>query len=250
MSKYENMRVMSQALYFSSNSTKVPSIDTLQKIGAGHDGIVYRSGDKAIKILKYDLDERKVRDLMTYEKARYFLQNLKLKRIAQPQDILFNEDGVYSGYVMPYYEDVVKSGKRKIETFTLLDLHNSIHDLIDDFNEISDARVLAHDINDGSYIVASDFLRMCDMDKFNLATNKSGPREQNKASLNYLIAHYLYLLMAQGIELTKEERKLLNRWVKKASNDSKFLTTLQIDGLKTPSKSVVEFAKEKAKTMI
>ena len=89
-----------------SNAYKlIPDVAALGKVGAGHDGIVYRYGDYVFKVLKYDIDVRKAKDLMTFEKATYFVNNLHLNRIAQPIDILLDSDGVYTGYVMRFFDD-------------------------------------------------------------------------------------------------------------------------------------------------
>lgn len=43
---------------------------------------------------------------MTFEKASYFAQNMKLIRIEAPVDVLLDEDGLFSGYVMRYIDDL------------------------------------------------------------------------------------------------------------------------------------------------
>ena len=82
-------------IFMSNVSVKIPNVFELKRLGAGHDGVVYRYDDLVFKLLKYDIDLRKQKDLMTFEKAYYFMENLDLKRIAQPIDILFDSDGVY-----------------------------------------------------------------------------------------------------------------------------------------------------------
>lgn len=66
----------------------IPNIYDLEKIGAGHDGSVFHCQDLAIKLLKYDVKERKTKGLMSFDKADYF-QNLSFKRILAPIEILY-----------------------------------------------------------------------------------------------------------------------------------------------------------------
>ena len=84
----------------------IPDISALPRVGAGHDGRVFKFNDKALKLLKYDISLRKEKNLMTFSKATYFLDELDLKRIIKPIDILLDSEGVYTGYVMEYLDDV------------------------------------------------------------------------------------------------------------------------------------------------
>ena len=90
---------------FRSSPEEIPNIFTLPRIGAGHDGYVFKFNDKALKLLKYDISLRKEKRLMTFAKAVYFQEELDLKRFTKPIDILLDEEGVYSGYVMEYLEE-------------------------------------------------------------------------------------------------------------------------------------------------
>ena len=93
----------------------IPDIYALDKLGAGHDGLVFRFNAKALKILKYDYKVRRERNLMTWDKAIYFRDNLRLRRIACPIDVFFDEEEKFAGYVMDYYDDVTKEeNQRKI----------------------------------------------------------------------------------------------------------------------------------------
>ena len=87
-------------------SEVISNIYELEKIGAGHDGYVYRFNDRALKILKYDIKLRKEKRLMTFDKAIYFRNKLNLERIVHPIDILLDEDGIYTGYVMKYVDNL------------------------------------------------------------------------------------------------------------------------------------------------
>ena len=78
----------SKQVIFRSDLSVVPNIYDLPKLGAGHDGRVFRFNNKALKLLKYDISLRKEKDLMTFAKATYFLDELNLKRIVKPIDIL------------------------------------------------------------------------------------------------------------------------------------------------------------------
>lgn len=43
---------------FGSNLKSIKNIYGLEKIGAGHDGLVFKYNDKALKLLKYDIENR------------------------------------------------------------------------------------------------------------------------------------------------------------------------------------------------
>ena len=77
-------------LYLGNNFIPIPNVFKLDRVGAGHDGFVYRDDDVAYKVLKHDIDERKVRGLMSFEKARTF-STLDVKRFAKPIDVLIDE---------------------------------------------------------------------------------------------------------------------------------------------------------------
>ena len=128
---------------FRSSLEVVPDIFSLPRIGAGHDGYVFRFNNKALKLLKYDISLRKEKRLMTFTKAVSFQDELDLKRFAKPTDILLDEEGVYSGYVMDYLEDVTSEDKkdlpihRSIVDFTCGELVHTANQLEEDFAELS-----------------------------------------------------------------------------------------------------------------
>lgn len=138
MSKYIPDKEFSVTI--SGTSEIIPNIYELEKIGAGHDGYIYRFHDYALKILKYDIKLRKKRGLMTFEKATYFRNHLNLQRITQPIDVLLDEDGVYTGYVMRYVDDLTSVKKkgtpqyRNPGDYSCGDLVYSWEVLADDFN--------------------------------------------------------------------------------------------------------------------
>ena len=239
---------------FRSSLEVVPDIFSLPRIGAGHDGYVFRFNNKALKLLKYDISLRKEKRLMTFAKAVYFQEELDLKRFTKPIDILLDEEGVYSGYVMEYLEDVTKEDKkdlpiyRTIVDFTCGDLIHTANMLEEDFAELSRKKVLALDINAGSYIFTTDFIRLCDMDKFQIVNNNV--IEGNKSMLNYVLAKYLYHAMELCSELDKEQLKEINTWVKKMTNSRQFISSLEKEIGRSYSTPIREYAKEKVKTII
>lgn len=220
----------------------IPDIFALEKIGAGHDGIVFRQGDKAIKLLKYDPLTRKEKGLMTFEKAIYFTNNLELERIAKPIDTFSDLDGVFAGYVMDYLE----SSDRK---FTCEDLFEATCGMEEDFKRLTANKVLAGDINRGSFIYTDDFLHLCDTDKyqhysrFDLAC-------RNRNMLNFVMAKMFYFRMCDDNDFSMEERKRLLAWVKKCSNQPNFLDELKRGIVDTPEVSVDEFARVKVKKLL
>ena len=79
-------------VFFSRAYIHIPDITQLNKLGIGHDGAVFGYGDLALKTLKYDIDQRKEKNLMTFEKAKYIITELSLRRVSQPIDILLTQD--------------------------------------------------------------------------------------------------------------------------------------------------------------
>lgn len=241
-------------VFLSKSGRIVSNVFDLPRIGAGHDGIVYLYGDSVLKILKYDIKRRKEKDLMTFEKANYFLTNLSLKRIAQPRDVILNSDGVYVGYVMKYFEDITKSSdscKHKTSgSFLLSDLYSTIIDLKSDFCELTANQIMVNDINRGSYIVTNDFLTMCDMDKFRFCNSGNSPSDNNRRSLQFFFAKWLFYEMEKSQSLDKDNLKVLMQWVKKCSNSCDFLDKIESDCLTNMECSIGEYADHKMKQLI
>lgn len=211
----------------------IPNIYELEKIGAGHDGVVFRYGDFALKLLKYDILERKEKNLMSYDKANYFSENLHLERIITPIDTMLDADGVYTGYVMNYIDDV--SSKQKKNTpdykepgmFKIWDLLYAIAELEKDFSCMTKNHVMAKDINRGSYLYSSSFMHICDTDKYIISKNQSSDvYNQNISTLNFTIAKFLFYEMQKSKNYDKNKLKILSNWVKKACNSRTFLMDL------------------------
>ena len=230
----------------------IPDISALPRVGAGHDGRVFRLNDKALKILKYDISLRKEKNLMTFSKATYFLDELNLKRIVKPIDILLDDDGSYTGYVMDYLEDVTNPKKkgmpiyREVSDFSCGDLINSTHELIEDFNELTKKNVLATDINRGSYIFTTDFMHLCDMDKYQMGLVRV--EDLNKSRLNYVVAKFLAVLMSKYLD--KEQLKKLNVWLKQVVNSRNFLELLENEIGTDYRSPISEFAEYKVKKIV
>ena len=73
---------------------KIENVEGLELVGRGIDGIVLKlNEEKVIKILKDNIELQKELNKMTYEKVIKFMDDLDLKRIIQPRDILYNKDG-------------------------------------------------------------------------------------------------------------------------------------------------------------
>ena len=236
------------------NKIIIPNIYSLKRLGAGHDGIVFRYGDLALKLLKYDINKRKEKDLMTFSKVNYFLETLDLKRVVAPIDILLDTDGIFAGYVMECIEDVTKDHKdpsyKPPGEFSCLDLAYAIAELEEDFSNLTEARVRAEDINRGSYIISTDFLHVCDMDKFHrLSSTSKGTADLNLRTLNFAIAKFLYFLMVRTEFYRKEHNKTLNNWVKKSSNSRTFLKELSVEIGSSSSTQIAEYVDYKVKKL-
>ena len=68
--------------------------------------------------------------------------------------------------------------------------------------------------------------------------------------LNYVIARFLYLEMKKCKDLTKEECKILNDWVKKMSNSYTFKRELEQEIGINYREKISDYAEEKAKYII
>lgn len=200
-------------IIFRNNLKVIPNIYDLEKVGAGHDGEVFRYGNKALKLLKYDIDARKIKKLMTFNKAVFFQDELELKRIVKPTDILLDIDGVYTGYVMDFLDDVTLEKKKgtplyKVPAdFTCGELVHASYELSDDFSNLTKNKVVARDLNRGSYIFTSNFMHICDMDKYSLSCQ--GADDLNKKALNFVIAKFLYYEMLKKGNYDKTQSKML-----------------------------------------
>lgn len=244
---------MKKGLVFMSDHSHVENIYALSHIGAGHDGFVFEYGDLALKLLKYDIDRRSKDKLMTFEKASFFCRNLKLKRIEVPMDILLDEDGIFSGYVMRRIEDL--SSEKYVGTpiykspgeFTCGQLLWAADELGDDFSQLSRKGVKAKDINAGSFLYPADYVHLCDVDKYQLSSESSLERE-NMQKYRYTIARLLYLQMSDGC--SKEELRALNGWVKRSANSPSFVKDLTSEIGTNFSEPISEFAAYKAKVLL
>ena len=240
-------------IYISSVYHKIPSYTELEKIGAGHDGIVYRYGSLVYKLLKYNIQERKQKDLMTFEKVQYFIENVKLSHITQPIDILLDTDGMYIGYVMKYFDDITKKANPIYSTpgsLPMKKLEESISILREDVQRLTKAHIIIQDLNRGSYIYTEDGINMCDVDKFRIIHNGRIPHDLNRASLNFFIAKALFYEREKSNQFSKDELKVLLQWVKKSANTSEFLKSLSKDCQKDPNYPIGEYAKEKGMMLI
>lgn len=232
----------------------IPNIYDLEKVGAGHDGTVFRCEDLAIKLLKYDVAERKEKNLMTYDKANYFSEKIHLKRIVAPIDTMLDSDGVYAGYVMKYIDNVASEKKKNTKEyknpgdFSLWDLAYASAQLEEDFNELTKNRVVVKDINRGSYIYGEDFMYICDTDKYIIVPrNNSAVLNQNVCTLNFTIAKFLFYEMQKSKNYNQNDLKILSNWVKKACNSRCFLEQLNEEIDMDPKTPISEYADYKVK---
>ena len=244
-------------LFTGNNFKEIPDVFSLERVGAGHDGFVYRDGDVVYKVLKHGIDGRKERGLMSFDKAMNF-QTLDVNRIIKPDDVLIDEDGVYAGYVMHYYEDLSKKDeegivKKQIGEFTVEDFLTSVSELCDDVSELTKRGIVIKDINRGSYIFSSDFLHICDMDKYFL--NRGQALRINWNQLNFIVAKLMYFekMEREGYfkdnEFANEINKRMNKWVSKSANASNFIRTLETElsgsSLNSPLSEFVDFTFQK-----
>ena len=235
-------------LYLGNNFKPIPNVFKLDRVGAGHDGFVYRDGEIVYKVLKHDIDERKERGLMSFEKARAF-STLEVKRIIKPIDVLIDEDGCYAGYVMQYYEDLTKNLSsprfKNIGDFSCGEFIYSVNELECDFAELTRRGISPKDLNRGSYIFSADFMHLCDMDKYQFSRNRA--LQVNWEQLNFVIAKMMYFekIEREGISKTAEETKEINKkmndWVRRSSNTKDFIQQLRNEVGSSYSTPISEF---------
>lgn len=243
-----------QEVRLAGSKIVIPNVYALQRLGGGTDGLVYKYNDDiVVKILKHDVEERKIKKLMTFQKANYFCENLKLKRIAVPIDMALDSDGIYNGYAMKFLDDLSKMDKnspnyKSSGEFTCGNLIYAANELRDDFNQLTKAKVVAKDINEGSYIFTPNFIYLCDTDKYYLV--EKPPKDENLKMYNYTISKLLTYVMKKLPEYKKEDKKTLENWVKRCANSGDYLQELSREigsDYKTP---ISEFAKYKMKKII
>lgn len=244
-----------KSIILDSSHEIVPNIFVLEKIGAGHDGIVFRYGGKALKLLKYDVTVRRKQGLMTYDKAIYFSDNLDLRRITNPIDTFSDADGTFLGYVMDYLDAVntpKKEGtslyKRPTE-FTCSDLFDSVLELALDFENLTNNKILVSDVNRGSYVYTDDFLHLCDMDKYQIYF--AGDLAcKNNTTFNFVISKMLFFMMQYDNEFSLKEKKQLSAWVKNCSNSPEFLSALLEEVYEKRDEFIGEFVNAKVKKIL
>ena len=245
---------MKKDVVFMSNYNRVDNIYALPFLVAGHDGFVFKYGDFALKLLKYDIEGRSKAKLMTFEKASYFCQNLKLKRVEAPRDVLLDRNGVFSGYVMRCVDNLASDKFKNTPIykspgdFTCGELLWAIAELGDDFMELSAKGVKAQDINSGTFLFPSDYVHFCDTDKYQLS-DSSNLENLNMCTYNYSIAKLLYLEMYKNVS-DKDDIKKLGLWVKQCANSPTFIKELTREIGADFREPIGEFANHKAKTLL
>lgn len=231
----------------------IPNVFQLEKVGAGHDGYLFRYGDKVIKVLKYDISTRKQKKLMTFEKAIYFQNELRLKRITQPIDIVLDTDGMYNGYVMNYLEDITLEQKkttplyRNPGDFTCGELIHSGRELEEDFEQLTNKGIVARDINRGSYIFTTDFMHLCDMDKYQQESRVVA--DTNRHAFQYMLAKFIGSEMKKVEPCDPNREKQISSWIKHASNSNGFLKELDREVSGNYRSPIKEYVQYKVKTI-
>lgn len=253
---YKNHKPQAKMVRFAEGRVVIPNIYDLEKIGAGHDGAVFRYGELALKLLKYELLERKEKNLMTFDKVNHLCENVSCKRIIMPTDILLDEDGVYTGYVMPYIDNVASEKKKGTEEykapgdFELIQLIYAMAYLEEDFEELINNRVRAKDINRGSYIYNEEFLHLCDTDKYIIADDSSKVADLNYNMMNFSIAKFLVYEMQKSEYYNKAYKNELSKWVRKVCGDRNFFKELNQDFGNDLNIPIKEYTDYKVKQII
>lgn len=253
----KNKIIIPKKITFNSDLKTILDISQLKKIGAGHDGIIFLYNNQALKILKYNIELRKQNKLMTFEKILYFQNELDLKRIIKLSDILLDIEGVFSGYVMDYMENLASNdlkGTPKYKSpsdFLCEELIVASDELEEDFAKLTDKKVIAKDINRGSYIYTDNFMYLCDMDKYIYPCDSNlSISDTNQKMLNYAIAKFIYYEIVRNYNLDKSEIKQVSRWVKKSTNARNFIKDLREDISGCKDEPISEYVSSKVKRIV
>lgn len=253
----ENKDMKNKKIVLQSNLENILNTSQLEKVGAGHDGIIFQYNNIALKLLKYDINLRREKSLMTFEKMLYFINELSLKRIVKPIDIILDLEGMFCGYVMDFLNNLASEKKKGTSEykapgeFLCSYLDCASFELSEDFTILTNKKVIAKDINRGSYIYTEDFMHLCDLDKFIYPNNTTlSISDTNQKMLNYTIAKFLYYEMLKSGNFNKSEIKQISKWVKKATNNIMFINELSREISTSLSEPISEYAKTKVKSII
>lgn len=121
-------------------------------------------------------------------------------------------------------------------------------ELEEDFNDLTNNKVCAKDINRGSYIYTDNFMYLCDVDKYSIGGQ--GIEDLNKKAVNFTIAKFLFYEMIKEANPDKQQLKQLSNWVKKQSNSRMFLKALRNEIRNDNDTLIHEYTKSKVKTII
>jgi len=191
---------------------------------------------------------------MTFEKTCYFKQELDLKRITMPIDIMLDEDGVFAGYVMKYLEDITLDKKkgtpiyRKPDEFNCGDYVQAAMEFTEDFEQLNKNKILPKDINKKSIIYTRSYAHLCDVDKYQILSRDVSL--DNRDTLNFIIAKLLYWVMIELEKFDKNDLRYIDAWLKKAIHDKDFIKKI-IQEIGTDYNTTInEFCHYKVKRII
>ena len=226
--------------YFASNLEPV-EINYCDKIGRGTDGTVYKHKNLALKLLEFDNKTREENGRLDFEKARYFIEEVRTKRIWFPIDILLDTNGIYSGIVMNLIDKIPLQNINLLQ-YSMDDLFLFIEELIENYEkELTPKKIAAFDINLGSYCLTPNFLQMCDVDKYRILANVFLAQSENKNKMVYSLAKAIYYLNFISVKTTKEERKKWQKWIKMQVKEKQLLQTITSDNLQNHFDNVNEY---------
>lgn len=225
----------------------------LPRLGSGHDGYVFKYGNLALKLLKYDIPTRRERNLMTFKKAQFFKNELDLRRMLKPEGVFFDEEGQYAGYYMPAIDNLANPKSpnyRSPSSYSTEDLLYAIYDLESDRDELTRKNVVMKDLNRGAYLFDSEFMKICDMDKFYRALSRTGVHSLNIQGLNFLIAKFFLYEIQSKKDITDGQKKAVLRWVKSCINDIHFISRTKDELFETPNATIGDYLDEKCKILL
>lgn len=157
---------------------------------------------------------------------------------------------------MEFVENISSENKKNAQDykapgdFTIGDFVFATAELQEDFIQLSDNNIVAKDINRGSYIYSQDFLYLCDTDKYIVSKTGKAVFELNSCKLNFAIAKLLFYEMQKSENYNANDLKILNKWVKKASNSKTFLRELNLEFGSNFNEPIKEYTNYKLKQLI
>lgn len=131
------------------------NFDNPKYLSSGECGSVFKLANN--KCLKY------ITDNYAYDvHAFQDIIELDLINFCQVYQLLFNENGLFSGYIMKYYDEAIKDILTTETEYTI----ESLKQLIISIAKITNKGILIRDLNNNNVILSSDLITVIDFDMY------------------------------------------------------------------------------------